>query len=73
MIIMYYEAIHTLIKSAAAAQGVTIVTLVQSHGIRQSTYYRHLKQGTPWKLKDIEALADITHKSTAEIIDLIKR
>lgn len=69
---MYYEAIHTLIKSAAAAQGVTIERLVQSHGISQATYYRHLAQSTPWKLKDIEALAEITGKDTAEIIKLIK-
>lgn len=68
---MYYEKVHDLVRKAAAADGVSIKTIIEDHGIVETSYYRHLRTGTPWKVKDVQALAGITGKSTAEILDSI--
>lgn len=70
---MYYEQIHELIRAAAAANSARIEDLINEHGISRSTYYRHLKDGTPWKLKDIEAVSEITGKPTADILEMLKK
>lgn len=69
---MYYERIHALIKQAAAAEGRTIEDTITRHGISRTTYYRHRKTGSAYKLKDVDALTAITGKDTAEILDLLK-
>lgn len=68
---MYYETIHDMVRKAAAAEGVSIKKLIEGHGIVETSYYRHLRIGTAWKVKDVKAIASITGKSTAEILDSI--
>lgn len=68
---MYYSTIHDLVRNAAAAEGVSIKKIIEDHGIIETSYYRHLRTGTPWKVKDVQALAEITGKSTAEILNNI--
>ena len=68
---MYYEAIHDMVRKAAAGQAVSIKTIIEDHGIVETSYYRHLRTGTPWRLKDVQALSEITGKSTAEILNAI--
>lgn len=69
---MYYDKLHTLIKKAARAEGRTIEDTITAHGISRTTYYRHRKTGSAYKLKDVDALTAITGKDTAEILDLLK-
>ena len=68
---MYYETIHEMVRKAAAANEISIEALINSQGISRASYYRHLRYGTPWKTKDIKALADITGKHPAEILEQI--
>ena len=69
---MYYERIHKLIKAAARSEGRTIEETITAHGISRTTYYRHRKHGTPFKLKDVDALSEITGKPAAEILQMLK-
>ena len=68
---MYYTEIHDMVRKAAAAEGVSIKTLIEDHGIVETTYYKHLREGTPWRGQDIKPLSDITGKTPAEILDSI--
>ncbi len=68
---MYYEKIHMMVRMAAAAEGVSIKRVINDHDISETSYYRHLRTGSPWKVKDLRALSEITGKSTAEILSAI--
>lgn len=68
---MYYEDIHKMVRDAAAAEKISITALLKLYGMSKMTYYRRLKSGSSWKTSEIKILADITGKSTAEILEEI--
>lgn len=68
---MYYQFIHDMVRKAAADQGISITTLLETHEISKATYYWRLKHGSSWKIDEVKALAEITGKSTTEILNSI--
>lgn len=68
---MYYQVIHDQVRKAAADQGISITALLANHEISKATYYWRLKHGSSWKIDEIKALAEITGKSTSEILNSI--
>ncbi len=67
---MYYSSIYEQVQRAAKANGeVSVEAMLKRHGISRTTYYRHLKEGTPWSLRDIKALGKVLKKSPAEVLE----
>ena len=70
---MYYKDIHETVRAAAKEKGTSVIKLLTEYGIAETTYYRHLKQGTPWKVKDIDALSKITGEPSDVILKMISK
>lgn len=66
---MYYEDIHKMVRKAAAEQGVSIGSILTSHGISKPTYYWRLKHGTSWTVEDLRALSAITGIAPIDLLD----